>query len=111
MDFGPADGAIWPMRLTDGGGLYGFCPAKATWDAEATGLYNLMVTAYETKSLLYKGGLADQPGWFVELLSWFVVRYDENKFYSRASSILGSTSRGGSNGNNNGRIKGRSKGR
>ena len=93
-DFTTSDGAIWPMRISDGGALYGFCPAKATWDKEATHLYNILVLSYETKQLLYTGGIAEQPGWYIDLLSWFVTRYDENKFYSRASSILGSSKKG-----------------
>lgn len=94
-DFDHTDGAIWPMRLLDGGQAYGFCPGKATWDKEATHLYNILVLSYETKQLLYNGGIAKQPGWYIDLLSWFVTRYDENKFYSRASAILGTSSNKG----------------
>ena len=94
MDFNDRDGAMWPMRIQEGGSMYGFCPAKSTWDKEATSLYNILVLSYETKNLLYSGGIAEQPGWFIDLLSWFVTRYDENKFYSRATAILGSSKKG-----------------
>ena len=89
-DFTEDDAALFPIRLTQGGAGYGFCPAKATWDPELVSLYRLLILSYETKQLLYSGGLADQPGWFIELMGWFVPRYDELKFYHRANSILGS---------------------
>lgn len=82
------------MRISEGGGLYGFCPAKATWDKEAQHLFNILLLSYEMKQLLYTGGIAEQPGWYIELLSWFVNIYDDNKFYSRARSILGSDKKG-----------------
>lgn len=109
FDFDTEDGAIWPMRISEGGTLFGFCPGKATWDKEAGHLYNIMVLSYETKQLLYTGGIAEQPGWYIDLLSWFVIRYDENKFYSRATAILGSGKKGqdvgvhGTRNQNNGR--------
>ena len=111
FDFDHTDGAIWPMRIQEGGSLYGFCPAKATWDQEIVSLYNLLVVSYETKQLLYTGGIADQPGWFVDLLSWFVSRYDENKFYSRAQSILGSNNKVQNSGNQSGSTHSRGGGR
>jgi hypothetical protein len=49
----------------------------------------VLVLCYETKQLLYKGAIADQPAWFIDLIAWFIPRYDEIKFYSRAKSILG----------------------
>ena len=110
FDFDTKDGSIWPMRLHEGGGMYGFCPAKARWDNEALSIYNLLIVCCETKQLLYAGGIAEQPGWFVDLLSWFVTRYDENKFYSRARSILGSNNKVSSSGNRQGRTNPRSSG-
>ena len=94
FDFDHKDGSMWPMRISEGGSSFGFCPAKATWDSEAKHLFNILVLSYETKQLLYTGGIAQQPGWYIDLLSWFISRYDDNKFYSRARSILGSDKKG-----------------
>lgn len=80
---------IFPIRIDEGGGLYGFCPAKATWDQEAVSLYETMVVAAETKTMLVAGGLADQPAWFISLLHWFSAQYDLQKFVSRAKMVLG----------------------
>jgi hypothetical protein len=89
MDFTAKDSNVFPVRISEGGGLYGFCPAKATWDQEATSFFELMVVAVEQKKLLVAGGIADQPGWFVSALSWFGPVYDTLKFMSRAKMILG----------------------
>ena len=94
-DFNDQDGTQFPIRLGEGGGLYGFCPAKATWDHEATSLYRLLLLSAETGALLKTGGIADQPGWFMDLAAWFLPKYSELRFYSRAKAILGDgTSKG-----------------
>jgi len=64
-----------------------------TWNPEIMQMFKLLVLSYELKSLLNSGGLAEQPAWYIELLGWFVPRYDEIKFYSRAQSILGDGSK------------------
>ena len=88
-DFTAEDGNLFPIQISEEGGLYGFCPAKATWDQEAIGLFEVLVVAVEQKALLTGGGLADQPGWFISLLAWFGPAYDMHKFVSRAKMILG----------------------
>lgn len=77
------------MRINEGGGLYGFCPAKATWDQEAISLFELLQVSVEQKALLVDGGLSAQPAWFVSLLAWFGPAYDTQKFIARAKMILG----------------------
>lgn len=66
-----------------------------------------MLTA-ETGVMIEGGGIVDQPDWFIENLFWFLPRYNSVKFYSRASSILGSDDKKASNllkGQKNGRNK------
>lgn len=77
------------MYVNQGGELYGFCPGKSTWDAEATNLLNILLISAETGALLYNGGIANQPDWFIELLAWFLPKYDQMKFSSKADMILG----------------------
>jgi len=89
MDFTEADGSLWPMYVEKGGELYNFCPGKAQWDHEAVAVHRLLIIAAETGTMLEEGGIADQPEWWVELLSFFLVRYDQTKFYTRANAILG----------------------
>jgi len=48
-----------------------------------------MTVACEQKALLNGGGIADQPGWFIQLLSWFGPNYDDQKFVKKARMILG----------------------
>jgi len=40
--------------------------------------------------MLEEGPLMDQPGWWIDLLSWFLPFYNDQKFWSRAKAILGS---------------------
>ncbi len=66
-----------------------------------------MLTA-ETGVMINEGGIVDQPDWFIENLFWFLPHYNSVKFYSRASSILGSDDKKSSNllkGQRNGRNK------
>lgn len=89
MDFTDEDGAIWPMRVFEGGGLYGFCPAKATWDTMAVSIYQALVICHQTGAHWVTGGISDQPAWWIELVSDFLPRMDDQRFYSRARAILG----------------------
>jgi hypothetical protein len=62
----------------------------------------------ETGAMIEKGGIIDQPDWFIENLFWFLPRYNSVKFYSRAASILGNDDKKASNllkGQRNGRNK------
>ena len=105
-DFSTEDASFFPIKLAEHGQGYGFCPGKVTWDQSVGETFRLLVLCYETKSLLYSGGIAEQPSWFVELISWFIPRYDEYKFYYRAKSILGDSKKTGTqNGNNSRRTK------
>jgi len=88
-DFTAEDANIFPIKIHEGGGLYGFCPGKATWDHEATFLFEVMTVACEQKALLNSGGIADQPTWFIQQLSWFGPDYDRQKFISKARMVLG----------------------
>lgn len=88
-DFTAEDHNIFPIRIHEGGGLYGFCPSKATRDHEAVFLFETLVIACEQKALLVAGGIADQPYWFIEQLSWFATEFDKQKFISKARMILG----------------------
>lgn len=67
--------------------MFGFCPGKATWDIEALSLFKLLVTATETGVMLESGGLADQPSWWVEFISWFAPLYNDRRFANRAKAI------------------------
>jgi hypothetical protein len=81
------------MYINQNGEKYGFCPGKATWDTEATEIYSLLLISAETGNLIYAGGIADQPAWFIDLLSWFLPRYDNMKFVAKADMILGGDSK------------------
>lgn len=86
---------MFPVRINEGGGLYGFCPGKSTWDPEATSLFELLLVASEQKVLLVPGGISDQPTWFISLLAWFAPAYDTQKFVSRAKMVLGDDTKDG----------------
>lgn len=97
-DFTHKDNAgVFPIMVTKDGEQFGFCPAKATWDPSIVSVYNCLVISTETGNLWNRGGISDQPGWFIELLSIFMVRYNDNKFWSRARAILGDGSKTASN--------------
>ena len=95
------------MKVSSTGSSFGFCPGKATWDLDTRQVYELLILSCETNQLLYKGGIADQPAWFIDLLSWFAPRYDQQKFYSRAAAIFGDgkKSKGNDSGSNSRRTK------
>ena len=105
MDFTYKDDpAVFPIRMNDVGGLYGFCPAKALLDPEAQQLFKLLTVTAETGALYIEGGLSSQPFWFVELASWFIPIHDKIKFVTRAKMVLGESKKGSVNGNNQGRF-------
>jgi hypothetical protein len=106
MDFTDVDGAIWPMRVSDGGGLYGFCPAKATWDHGAASIFQALTVCFATGAHWIEGGISDQPAWWIDLVSELIPRMDDQRFYSRARAILGD---GNSKGANNGGKQGLSR--
>lgn len=87
FDFDDKDGAIWPMYVNKGGPSFGFCPGKATWDLRASKILRLAILAAETGVMYQTGGLAEQPSWWVDLLSWFIPRYNTRKFDMRVESI------------------------
>lgn len=94
-DFTEKDGAIWPMVIDRGGETFSFCPSKASWDRHAVQIFQLLMLAAETGNTQYtKGGLVDQPEWWIAELSWFVPRYKMIQFISRAKLILGDGSKG-----------------
>lgn len=100
-NFTSDDASFWPMRVSKGGELYGFCPAKATWDQRVIDYYQALVVASECGSQWCAGGLKDQPSWWLELLSSFAPSYNELRFTSRARAILGdgsSTTKGAKDG-------------
>lgn len=78
------------MQIHEGGNLYGFCPAKASWDPEVRAVYGILSITAETGQLLEAGGLVSQPDWFVELLGWFLPRFQMHKFVRMAEMVFGS---------------------
>lgn len=115
LDFTVEDGpTVFPIKLSkDSARSHGFCPAKAMFDFEAQQLFQLLMVCAETKTLYNEGGISNQPHWFIELLVWFLPAYDQEKFMSRAKSVLGGSEKnktqGAKSGNNKGRLA--SKGR
>lgn len=83
------------MYIEKGGTLYNFCPGKATWDTTATSLFKMLIIAAETGTMIDEGGLFDQPQSWIDLLADFLPRYDDQKFFTRARSILGEVQSGG----------------
>jgi hypothetical protein len=52
--------------------------------------FRLLTIAAESGNItLYDGGIADQPFWWVDTLSWFLPFYSTQRFVSRAKMILG----------------------
>jgi hypothetical protein len=45
--------------------------------------------ACEQKAMLFEGGIADQPAWFIDMLSWFSPSYEMQKFTMKAQMVLG----------------------
>ena len=89
-DFTKEDGAFWPIQLFQGGDLYGFCPAKSTWDMETVSVFKLLILSAETGNInLVKGAIEDQPAWWLDQVSWFVPKYKQIQFISRVKMILG----------------------
>lgn len=77
------------MYVQQGGELYGFCPAKATWDPWTVNMYRALMVAVTTGSQWEDGGLGNQPEWWIDLLSWFATRYDITNFHRKAVMVLG----------------------
>lgn len=89
-DFTGEDANLFPIQIfKQGGELYGFCPAKATWDQSVVGLFQTVIMVAETKALPKSGGLDDQDGWLMDILPWFLPKYDMMKFSRKASMIMG----------------------
>ena len=103
-DFDDQDGNIWPMQVQQGGGLYGFCPGKATWDSKAVLMFKAFIVCAETGAHWQDGGIASQPFWWVDLVSELLPRYHELRFNSRARAILGD-GKGTPNGNQQGQSR------
>ena len=89
-DFTEQDGNAFPVYITQGGGLYGFCPSKVARDDHASvQVFQLLMIAAETGAMLRTGGLEDQPDWFIEMLGWLIPRLDLAKFASKVSMVTG----------------------
>lgn len=92
MDFTDKDDpAVFPMYVSRGSTLFGFCPGKATWDKETLSLYRALKLSSESGNMWTSGGIADQPTWWVELLSWFLPKYNDLRFFGRVQSFIGDT--------------------
>lgn len=52
-------------------------------------MFNTLSVACELKVMLVEGGIANQPRWFVNMMSWFSVSYDMQKFMQKAKMVLG----------------------
>lgn len=101
-DFTEKDNAqVFPAYVHKGGELYGFCPAKATWDNESVLMFRTLHVAVTTGAMWQDGGIRDQPVWWVELVSWFAQRYDSENFSSKARAVLGDGSQKTQTGVNN----------
>jgi hypothetical protein len=87
------DGNPWPIQIDKGGETYGFCPGKVTWRVENSDLLRLLIVGAETGVMIRGGGLADQPSWWIDLLGWFIPKYDAIKFASKARQVLGDGSK------------------
>lgn len=82
------------MYVDQGGELYGFCPAKATWDTWSVQMYRALLVAVTTGAQWTDGGLENQPDWWIDLLSWFSMRYDMTNFHRKAVMVLGDGKQG-----------------
>lgn len=80
------------MYIMKGGTQYGFCPAKATWDHRAIEFFKKLVLISEMKALPKTGGIDDQDSDIIEILAWFLPKYDLLKFLQKAEMILGGES-------------------
>lgn len=89
------------MYINKGGELYGFCPAKATWDHSLAEFFRMLVVVAELKQLPEAGGVYDQNPDMVDMLSWFLPKYDFMKFNQKADMILGGDNK------SNGKLKSR----
>lgn len=77
------------MYIEKGGNLYSYCPGKATWNPNTYALYQALVISSETGKMLEDGPISEQPDWWIDLLSWFIPFYSDQRFYARARAILG----------------------
>lgn len=89
FDLTAEDGNIFPMYINKGGTLFGFCPAKATWDHAMVAQFNYLTVLAETRQLPRAGGLDDQDTDIIDILAWFLPKYDMQKFIRKAEMILG----------------------
>lgn len=80
---------MFPIQIRPGGAEFSYCPGKARWEPRYNDMFRMLVLATELQKLPYDGGLFEQPDWWIELASWFVPLYNQEKFISRARSILG----------------------
>ena len=83
------DPSVFPMYVSKGSSLFSFCPGKATWSHETVSLYQSLKLSSESGSMWISGGIADQPYWWVDLLAWFLPRYNDLRFSGRIRSFLG----------------------
>ena len=90
-DFTSEDGPLWPMYVSSADGeLYGFCPAKSTWDSKLVDSYHELCLISELKVLPKAGGLDEQDGDLIEQLSWFLQKYDMVKYMRKVEMVMGS---------------------
>ncbi len=85
------------MQVSQGGALYGFCPAKATWDFQANQIFKMLVISAECGIMYTAGGIEDQPSWYFDLCAHFIPRYHDFKFNSRVKMVLGDGKSQGAN--------------
>jgi hypothetical protein len=97
MDFTMHDNAsVFPIRIHPDGEEFSFCPAKAFWDSQAVEMSKILLITAETGQLWRDGGISLQPAWYTDIVAWFLVKYENAKFFSRVKMILG----GADSGNN-----------
>jgi hypothetical protein len=73
----------------EGGQLYGYCPAKATWDASNILMFNAITVTIETGLAWNSGGVTNQPAWWVDLCAAVLPLANDLRFVNRAKMILG----------------------
>lgn len=83
------DPSVFPIKISEHGEQFGFCPAKAKWDFRLIDLYHMLTICAETGQMPFPGSVVDQPFWVVDLLSWFLPKYDMLRFTAKAEMILG----------------------
>ena len=91
-DFTYEDSAQFPIFIHKGGKGYGFCPAKVTWDQHIVGYYRILILVAEMKVFPNGEPLEKQDPELLDILSWFIPLYQQNKFAQNIQMMFGGSS-------------------